>query len=168
MSNSQAAKLIGNLHVKTLQKYARLGRLPGYQIGRHWYLSSFAACELLMSDSKSPASSGYVRFGCTGARLCSRRVSSPTVAARGDAALPFSQDDAVAIRSGIQMSSDMLRMSWRDPCRRSDAGFPRLSNWRRRCMTCHFNSSRNDSPFAVGSALFVCWSESQVWNSLSF
>lgn len=37
ISSSQAAKLLGNLHVKTLQKYARLGRLPGYQIGRHWY-----------------------------------------------------------------------------------------------------------------------------------
>lgn len=37
ISSSQAAKLLGNLHVKTLQRYARLGRLPGYQIGRHWY-----------------------------------------------------------------------------------------------------------------------------------
>jgi len=37
ISSSQAAKLLGDLHVKTLQRYARLGRLPGYQIGRHWY-----------------------------------------------------------------------------------------------------------------------------------
>jgi excisionase family DNA binding protein len=37
ISSTQAAKLLGNLHVKTLQRYARLGRLPGYQIGRHWY-----------------------------------------------------------------------------------------------------------------------------------
>jgi excisionase family DNA binding protein len=37
ISSSEAAKLLGNLHVKTLQKYARLGLLPGYQIGRHWY-----------------------------------------------------------------------------------------------------------------------------------
>jgi excisionase family DNA binding protein len=37
ISSSQAAKLLGNLHIKTLQRYARLGRLPGYQIGRHWY-----------------------------------------------------------------------------------------------------------------------------------
>lgn len=37
ISSSQAARLLGNLHVKTLQRYARLGRLPGYQIGRHWY-----------------------------------------------------------------------------------------------------------------------------------
>jgi excisionase family DNA binding protein len=32
-----------NIHVKTLQRYARLGRLPGYQIGGHWY---FRASEL--------------------------------------------------------------------------------------------------------------------------
>ena len=32
-----AAKLLGNIHVKTLQRYARTGSLPGYQIGGHWY-----------------------------------------------------------------------------------------------------------------------------------
>ena len=37
ISSTEAARLLGNLHVKTLQRYARLGRLPGYQIGRHWY-----------------------------------------------------------------------------------------------------------------------------------
>ena len=37
ISSAQAARLLGNLHVKTLQRYARLGRLPGYQIGGHWY-----------------------------------------------------------------------------------------------------------------------------------
>jgi excisionase family DNA binding protein len=37
ISSAQAARLLGNLHVKTLQRYARVGRLPGYQIGRHWY-----------------------------------------------------------------------------------------------------------------------------------
>src|ERR1700686_4011374 len=37
ISATQAARLLGNLHVKTLQRYARLGRLPGYQIGGHWY-----------------------------------------------------------------------------------------------------------------------------------
>lgn len=33
----QAARLLGNIHIKTLQRYARLGRVPGYQIGGHWY-----------------------------------------------------------------------------------------------------------------------------------
>ena|SRR5690348_4401360 len=37
IDSEQAAELLGNIHVKTLQRYARLGRLPGYQIGGHWY-----------------------------------------------------------------------------------------------------------------------------------
>lgn len=32
-----AAKLLGDIHVKTLQRYARMGSLPGYQIAGHWY-----------------------------------------------------------------------------------------------------------------------------------
>jgi excisionase family DNA binding protein len=43
ISSLDAAKLLGNIHVKTLQRYARRGNLPGYQIGRHWY---FRASEL--------------------------------------------------------------------------------------------------------------------------
>jgi excisionase family DNA binding protein len=39
----EAAKLLGNIHVKTLQRYARHGDIPGYQIGGHWY---FRASEL--------------------------------------------------------------------------------------------------------------------------
>jgi len=35
IDSSQAAKLLGNIHVKTLQRYARRGTLPGYQIGGH-------------------------------------------------------------------------------------------------------------------------------------
>ena len=37
IGSMHAARLLGNIHVKTLQRYARLGRLPGYQIGGHWY-----------------------------------------------------------------------------------------------------------------------------------
>ena len=33
----EAATLLGKIHVKTLQRYARHGRVPGYQIGGHWY-----------------------------------------------------------------------------------------------------------------------------------
>jgi excisionase family DNA binding protein len=43
IGSPEAAKLLGSIHVKTLQRYARLGRLPGYQIGGHWY---FRASEL--------------------------------------------------------------------------------------------------------------------------
>jgi len=37
IGSPEAAKLLGNIHVKTLQRYARIGSLPGYQIGGHWY-----------------------------------------------------------------------------------------------------------------------------------
>ncbi len=47
MGSPEAAKLLGNIHVKTLQRYARRGSLPGYQIGGHWY---FRASELDVSD----------------------------------------------------------------------------------------------------------------------
>jgi excisionase family DNA binding protein len=39
----EAAKLLGNIHVKTLQRYARKGALPGYRVAGHWY---FRASEL--------------------------------------------------------------------------------------------------------------------------
>ena len=37
IGSPEAAKLLGNIHVKTLQRYARRGSLPGYQIGGHWF-----------------------------------------------------------------------------------------------------------------------------------
>jgi excisionase family DNA binding protein len=37
IGSPEAAKLLGNIHVKTLQRYARTGSLPGYQIGGHWF-----------------------------------------------------------------------------------------------------------------------------------
>ena len=43
IGSSEAARLLGNIHVKTLQRYARHKRIPGYQIGGHWY---FRASEL--------------------------------------------------------------------------------------------------------------------------
>ena len=43
IGSCEAARLLGNIHVKTLQRYARRGNLPGYQIGGHWY---FRASEL--------------------------------------------------------------------------------------------------------------------------
>src|SRR5215469_1210851 len=43
IDSSEAARLLGNIHVKTLQRYARHQRIPGYQIGGHWY---FRASEL--------------------------------------------------------------------------------------------------------------------------
>jgi len=43
IDSCEAAHLLGNIHVKTLQRYARHQRIPGYQIGGHWY---FRASEL--------------------------------------------------------------------------------------------------------------------------
>ena len=43
IGSCEAACLLGNIHVKTLQRYARHQRIPGYQIGGHWY---FRASEL--------------------------------------------------------------------------------------------------------------------------
>ena len=43
ISSCEAARLLGNIHVKTLQRYARHRNIPGYQIGGHWY---FRASEL--------------------------------------------------------------------------------------------------------------------------
>jgi excisionase family DNA binding protein len=43
IGSNEAAKLLSNIHVKTLQRYARDRRVPGYQIGGHWY---FRASEL--------------------------------------------------------------------------------------------------------------------------
>jgi excisionase family DNA binding protein len=43
IGSPDAAKLLGDIHVKTLQRYARRGNLPGYRIGSHWY---FRASEL--------------------------------------------------------------------------------------------------------------------------
>ena len=43
IGSCEAARLLGNIHVKTLQRYARHLNIPGYQIGGHWY---FRASEL--------------------------------------------------------------------------------------------------------------------------
>ena|SRR5207245_3224709 len=43
IDSCEATRLLGNIHVKTLQRYACCRRIPGYQIGGHWY---FRASEL--------------------------------------------------------------------------------------------------------------------------
>jgi excisionase family DNA binding protein len=37
IGSEDAAKLLGKIHVKTLQRYARQGSLPGYRLAGHWY-----------------------------------------------------------------------------------------------------------------------------------
>jgi hypothetical protein len=43
LNTEEAARLIGGIHPKTLMKWAREARVPGYQIGRGWF---FRASEL--------------------------------------------------------------------------------------------------------------------------
>jgi excisionase family DNA binding protein len=43
IGSEAAAKMLGDIHVKTLQRYARRGTLPGYRVAGHWY---FRATEL--------------------------------------------------------------------------------------------------------------------------
>jgi len=40
LRSEDAARLLGDIHVKTLQRYARQGSVPGYRIGGHWYFRS--------------------------------------------------------------------------------------------------------------------------------
>jgi len=37
IGSPEAAKLLGSIHVKTLQRYVRHRHIPGYRIGGHWY-----------------------------------------------------------------------------------------------------------------------------------
>jgi excisionase family DNA binding protein len=43
LSESEAAKFLGGLHPKTVQRMARRGELPAFRIGRYW---RFRASEL--------------------------------------------------------------------------------------------------------------------------
>jgi excisionase family DNA binding protein len=56
IGSAEAARLLGNIHVKTLQRYARLGTVPGYQIGGHWYFRASDLDDWLQTqiNSKSP------------------------------------------------------------------------------------------------------------------
>jgi len=49
----QAATLLGGLHVKTVQRMARRGELPGYQIGKFWFFRASELSEWLMLHSSS-------------------------------------------------------------------------------------------------------------------
>jgi excisionase family DNA binding protein len=43
LNDADAAWLLGDMHVKTLQRMARYGQIPSHKIGRFWY---FRASEL--------------------------------------------------------------------------------------------------------------------------
>jgi len=56
LGSEEAARLLGNIHVKTLQRYARKAEIPGYRIGGHWYFreSELDAWLRYQINSKSP------------------------------------------------------------------------------------------------------------------
>jgi excisionase family DNA binding protein len=53
LGSEAAARLLGNIHVKTLQRYARQGSVPGYRIGGHWYFRTTELDEWLQSRINS-------------------------------------------------------------------------------------------------------------------
>jgi len=53
INSPEAAKLLGNIHVKTLLRYARRGILPGYRVGGHWYFRASELDEWLRSQINS-------------------------------------------------------------------------------------------------------------------
>ena len=62
LNTEESATLLGRMHPKTLQRMARRGEIPGYQIAHRWY---FRASELdawlksrLNSDSQSIRTNG--------------------------------------------------------------------------------------------------------------
>jgi excisionase family DNA binding protein len=60
MSAEDAAALLGGIHVKTLQRKARLGEIPGYQIGRSWFfresgLDAWLSSHIRLQPANTPA-----------------------------------------------------------------------------------------------------------------
>jgi excisionase family DNA binding protein len=57
MSDAEAAKFLGNLHPKTVQRMARLGKLPAYRIGRYWRFRASELDDWLRVQSQHPNAS---------------------------------------------------------------------------------------------------------------
>lgn len=55
LSDEEAAKYLGGLHPKTVQRMARRGELPAYRIGRYWRykISELSAWLMLKSTSQN-------------------------------------------------------------------------------------------------------------------
>jgi excisionase family DNA binding protein len=52
MSDAEAAKFLGGLHPKTVQRMARRGELPSYRIGKYWrYRASELSAWLMLHSS---------------------------------------------------------------------------------------------------------------------
>jgi excisionase family DNA binding protein len=60
IGSDEAAKLLGNIRVRTLQRYARHRRIPGYQIGGHWYFRASELDSWLRSQTANRQSEDWV------------------------------------------------------------------------------------------------------------
>lgn len=54
LDSPTAAKLLGGIHVKTLQRYARTKQIPGYHIGKLWFFRASELDSWLESRQDSP------------------------------------------------------------------------------------------------------------------
>lgn len=54
LNSREAAKLLGNLHPKTVEKWARQGKIPAYRVSRKWCFRSSELDAWLHSQVKSP------------------------------------------------------------------------------------------------------------------
>ena len=75
LRSEQAAKLLGNIHVKTLQRYARAGTLPGYRLGGHWYFRASELDSWLRSSDKFVLPSVPLKSGGIGWNISGRGFS---------------------------------------------------------------------------------------------
>jgi excisionase family DNA binding protein len=57
LTDEQAATLLGNMHVKTLQRMARYGHIPAHKIGRFWYFRASELDKWLRGELTSPCQS---------------------------------------------------------------------------------------------------------------
>jgi excisionase family DNA binding protein len=57
MSDAEAAKFLGGLHPKTVQRMARRGKLPAYRIGRYWRFRASELDQWLRVQSQHPNAS---------------------------------------------------------------------------------------------------------------
>ncbi|MBB5059103.1 excisionase family DNA binding protein [Granulicella aggregans] len=56
MSDAEAAKFLGGLHPKTVQRMARRGDLPAYRIGRYWRFRASELDQWLRVESRNQTS----------------------------------------------------------------------------------------------------------------
>jgi len=62
LDDNQASALLGGIHVKTLQRLARTGKVPAYRVGRFWRYRASELDSWLRSKVNSPRQPARVDF----------------------------------------------------------------------------------------------------------